>query len=137
MKVVLGPIPDEPQPRYPEVNIRYQTLAAWMDAKLDVSKGGSTKRRTRLPIEFLELPAMGSAFELAFPNRLVVKDFFRIDGYRLRGSRGHGLSLVYYDEGKINQAALEIEALFSNAPGSGQSNRAIREKLRVFEKASS
>lgn len=134
MKVLLRRIPEIPPQEYPEVLVRYATLAKWMDKNLRGNQfvGQSNEdSASKSTVDFYEYTPKEVDYASLFPNRFIVKGSIRVDGYRLRGIPGHGLSLVYYDDEKIAEGMRDLEQVEENFKKQNQ-NAEIRRKLSIF-----
>jgi len=101
--------------------------------KSDSANLNGNSRGACSTVEFVEEPLRDpdSPNDSTFPNRLIVADAFRIDGYRLRYGIGHGLSLVYYEEDKIQQAIKEFDDVFKSARNTSNNAKILQNLYRL------
>lgn len=133
MRVLLQPIP-RTLPTDEWIRLRYKTLMEWMRTHLREIRFLPSKKG-KSTIRFLESTDQKiDPWSAPAPNLFIVKNHLRVDGFRLRNGVNHGLSLVYYDDGRIREAVERFDTHFHEGRNS---NRAILNRLEALFKSRS
>jgi hypothetical protein len=95
-------------------------------------------RLTKL-LEWLDAPAIRRSHRIDFviapfdgPNRLIVKDEFSIEGFKIHDTSGYAFSMIHRDEYRIAEAIGSFDRVFDQARKGGSTKKKVIEDIRAL-----